>query len=658
MKTLARRKNYLPTLLVLTLIWLCFLVEPFKIFEEKTKDFLLLLRGERPSSGNIRIAGIDDSSLTILGRWPWPRDYHAEFIRLLSYPEFKPRVIGYDVLFTEPDAGKPEADAQLTEATAKAGNLCYAYFFALDSQGAPSPEEENKEKALLPFALKNVSGPTEELYSGVSVTLPLQDLYGKAAFGFINCPPDSDGVIRRLPLVMRHRDKVYPAFSLRLISGFLGLNSSDISLDLNKGEIAIRAENRTIKVPINKKGQMRINYLGPVKSFPLHSFLQIMNKGNLALNQSSREARDWLEQFRGKIVLVGVAATGAVDIIPTPLSQDVPGVFIQANAAENILSGSFLYEAAAPLRLAMYFAVGVLILIACSFLRPVKGAFCAWGIIAFYLGVSYWLLCSRNLVLEALRPVAGGLAVYGTVMLQGFMAEEGEKRRIRNAFSHYLSANILSQALKDPSLLKLGGVRRKIAVLFCDIRNFTSYCESRPPEEAVVVLNEFFEEMTKVIIRHGGTLDKYMGDEVMAFFGAPLEEDAASCAMRACRAALEMKEKLDELRKNWLSENRTPLEMGIGINTGFMIAGNIGSSSIMNYTVIGDQVNLASRLQRLTREYQKTILITESTYRENESKITAEFIGNVKLKGREEPVKVYALLGIREDGAGYLQGAD
>lgn len=658
MKACLWHKNYLLALLVLALIWLCFLGGPFRIFEEKTKDFVFLLRGERQSSGNIRIAGIDDNSLAFLGRWPWPRDYHAELIRLLSYPEFKPRVIGYDVFFTEPDTDKPEADARLTEATAKAGNLCYAYFFALDGQKPLPPEDENRKKILLPFALKNVSGPIDGLYSAVSVTLPLQGLWGKAALGFTNCPTDSDGIIRRVPLVIRYGDKVYPAFSLQLISGFLGLDSSAIFLDLNKREIAIRGEGRTIKVPINKKGQMRINYLGLVKSFPYDSFLQIMNKGNQALNRASQEASNWLGQFRDKMVLVGNTATGTVDIIPTPLSLDAPGVLIQANAAENILSGSFLYEAAAWLRLAIYFAMGILILIACVFLRPAKGAFCCLGIIAFYLGISYWMFCSRNLVLEALRPAAGGLAVYGTVMLQRFMAEEREKRRIRNAFGHYLSENILSQVLKDPSLLKLGGVRRKITVLFCDIRNFTSYCESRPPEEAVEALNEFFGEMTQVIIRHGGTLDKYMGDEIMAFFGAPLAEDAASCALRACRAALEMKEKLDELRKKWLSENRTPLEMGIGINTGFMIVGNIGSSSIMNYTVIGDEVNLASRLQRLTREHQKTILITESTFKENESKMIAEFIGNVKLKGREEPVAIYALSGIKDKNAVYSQGAD
>lgn len=632
------------------LTWFLFLIEPFRIFEEKTKDYMLLLRAEKKSSGDVRLVGIDDDSIVFLGRWPWSRDYHAELIQLLSIPEFKPRIIGYDVFFSEPDSGNRQADERLIKETTKAANLCYAYFFSLVGKKPVAPKDEGKSKRqkLLPFALENVSGSTDKLYQAASITLPLEGLLDKVDLGFANVLPDSDGIIRRLPLVIRYEDKIYPAFSLQLISKFLGLDSSAIYLDLNKKEIAVKRPDKTIRIPINKIGEMRINYLGSIKSFFSDSFLQVMSKGNQAINLESQEAHNWLSRFRDKIVLVGGMATGIVDTVSTPLSQSMPGILIHANAVENILSENFLYETPAWLRLIIYFAIGMLILVIGVFLKPAKGAFVALGIIAFYLGINSQLFYSQNLSLEVLRPVAGGFSVYVAVTIQRYIAEEKEKRWIKNAFSHYLSESILSQVLKDPSGLRLGGVRRKITVLFCDIRNFTPYCENHPAEETVGVLNEFFDEMTRVILRHGGTLDKYMGDEIMAFFGAPLAQEPASCALQACRAALEMKERLDYLRKKWLSENRVPLEMGIGINTGFMIAGNIGSSSIMNYTVIGDEVNLASRVQRLTREYQKTIIITENTYKENESKIIAEFMETVKVKGKEKSVAIYALSGIKD----------
>jgi adenylate cyclase len=347
--------------------------------------------------------------------------------------------------------------------------------------------------------------------------------------------------------------------------------------------------------------------------------------------------------FRGKVVFVGATASGLRDVFPTPFASGaMGGIHVHAAVADDILSNRFMRTAPNSVRIFSVIVAGLAVGVVATLLPAwwataitlaIVSAF-GWAAARAFAG-SYWV--------NVTQPIAAAaFALFGGVAYQYFV-EGRERRKMKRLFGQYVSKDVFDQLVADPSRARLGGQRRDMTVLFSDIRGFTTVSEKGQPEEIVGMLNEYFSEMVAIVFRHGGTLDKFVGDMVMALFGAPLDDERH--AVHAAEAALDMVAALAVLNERWRTEGRPVLDIGIGINSGPMIAGNIGSSAIMSYTVIGDAVNLGARLESLNKEYGTRIIISDATRARLGDGYTVRPLGDVVVKGKTQPVSVFELTG-------------
>jgi adenylate cyclase len=577
-------------------------------FEQRTLDFRFRTRPATPIAPELLVVAIDDQSLEVAGRWPWPRDYHALLLEALA--AHPPAAVGFDILFLEPDADNPDADRALAEQAARLGCVVFA---AVTKTG-------NENHLLRP--------------------MPVLD---NAPWGLINAERDPDGVLRRLPLWVMVEGRHEPSLVLKTVCTALG---AEPVTDWDRGTIILSSTNAArpaLTIPMDADGRLWINYRHPAPSFARSAnavnFLAILQAHT---RSASGEKPDWdLSQLRGKIILVGLSATG-LDVAPTPVDDNMPLVFAQASAIHSILRQDFLRPVPGwvfwPAFAVLLAALGRATLTRSA----VQSAVLAIAVILLYAAAAWGLFAAWSVWIEFFWPVVGiGLLFSGLTAYQ-FFTEEREKRFIKRAFQHYLSPSVLAEVLANPSKLVLGGVRRRMTVLFSDIRGFTSYSEKRPPEEVVPVLNELQDELSKVIFRHEGTLNKYMGDAILAFWGAP-GEPKPDDALRAVRAAQDLVETVRRLEAKWRAQGIEPFGIGVGVNTGEMIVGNMGSTILFDYTVIGDEVNLGARLEALTRQFDAHVILSEATWREVRDAVATRELGEVTVKGRAKPVRIYAV---------------
>ena len=470
---------------------------------------------------------------------------------------------------------------------------------------------------------------------------PLQQIAkGVKWVGYFNNLPDFDGVIRHTALTMRIDDQYFPSLDAALAAIALGLKPRDIipvTLTPNDGQIdAIDFGGKRL-VPVDTRGIMAINYVGGDQTFPNYSVAEIM--------EGKRDA-----DLKDKVVLVGVTAQGTFDQRVTPLNRISSGVETHANAVDNILTGQFL-------RRGIYLELGEVVLalllalvFAWSFAR-VRVTYALPLLGASALGV--WVLSSVAFhngwqVFAALPLIEMG-AMFTLTTVYRYATEERDKRQLRKAFQLYLNPEVMEEMLDDPKALQLGGKELDLSVLFSDIRGFTTLAEQLSPQALVHLLNEYLSPMTDIVFEKRGTLDKYIGDAVMAFFGAPVQTDRH--ARNACDAALRMMEELHRLREKWRIEDpdMPDIDIGIGINSGPMVVGNMGSWQRFNYTVMGDNVNTASRLEGLNKEYGTHVLISEQTLISarkgagDEGLYCVRELDYVAVKGRREPVRLFEL---------------
>ncbi|MFL5319310.1 MAG: adenylate/guanylate cyclase domain-containing protein, partial [Myxococcaceae bacterium] len=347
-------------------------------------------------------------------------------------------------------------------------------------------------------------------------------------------------------------------------------------------------------------------------------------------------------KIKGKAVLVGVTLTGNFDQRVTPFSNFEPGIYTHASFLSNILSQNFLTRPGGFLLLEIFFMLGAALVLA--FLVPrVRFLFKAGtvvGLIVAWLALDQ-ILFNKGLMLATVMPtISVFLTGFGVVFL-GYLAVDREKGQIRNVFQHYVDKRVMEQMLQHPEKLRLGGDKKDMTVLFSDIRGFTTLAERMTPQALVEFINEYLTPMTDIVFENQGTLDKYIGDAVMCFWGAPVEQ--ADHALRACQAAMRMLAKLDELKVDWRKRNLPDISIGVGINSGPMTAGNMGSHGRFNYTVMGDAVNLASRLEGTNKEYETNVLISEATYLQVQTDVVARRLGAVRVKGKRKPVRIYEL---------------
>ncbi|MBI5641791.1 MAG: adenylate/guanylate cyclase domain-containing protein, partial [Nitrospirae bacterium] len=428
-------------------------------------------------------------------------------------------------------------------------------------------------------------------------------------------------------------DDCYPQFSLQIARIALGIAMKDMVLYPTS---AVKLGDITIKT--NLEGRVLINYVGDVNSFQYKSASEVVND------------RIPSEFFKDKIVLIGATALATYDQKVTPLSADLPGVEKNATVVQNILLNNFLNPSPKVIELVFIIITGVFLGLMVPRLKAIASSALATGFIVLYIFLSFYLLLYHNLWINLLYPVTNMLSIFTIQTVVMFVYEEKKAKEIRRMFSSYVSPKIVEILINDPEKAGLGGIRREITVLFSDIRGFTSISEKYPSEDVVAILNEYLGEMTEIVFKWDGTLDKFIGDAILAFWGAPLIQE--NHAELAVKCALNMSARLDELQKKWEAEGKPILNIGIGINTGEVLVGNIGAvGKKMDYTVIGDHVNLGSRVESLTKKYNARILITEYTLSKIRGSFETGALGHVAVlgkekvivKGKEKPVGIFAL---------------
>jgi adenylate cyclase len=641
------------------------------LIELKTYDLRFLSRGQLQPAPAVVMALIDEKSLDTEGRWPWPRSKLATLVGILSRDGAK--VIGFDIGFLEPDENselgfinkfgkevnnldiknnkladfitesRKDADNDLALAEAirnSSATVVLGYFFHMREadldyrieQGEINRQLQRISSSKYPFII--YEDPDMQPLPFIKAYAPESNLeiFSKStdASGFFSVAADRDGVVRWMPLIIQCGEDIFPPLALSCAYNYL-----------DRPQLMVKVAHYGVEgiqigegfIPTDESGQLLINYLGPPKTFPHISISDILSG---KIDQGT---------FKDKIVLVGATAMGTHDLRATPFSPLYPGIEIHATVIDNILTQNFLTK---PKWSMIYDLIAIILLgaitgIALPRMSALKGLFLATGLFFLHIFIAQWLFVSSNVWLNIVYPLLAIALTYTALTVYHYMTEERERKKIKGAFRHYVAPIVIEEMLKEPERLKLGGEEKVLTVLFSDLTGFTGYSERFSPHEMINMLSEYFEKMTEEIFTFQGTLKEYVGDELMAIFGAPLEQ--ADHAQRGCSAALAMRDRLRALRSEWATMGRPPLRARTGVNSGPMLVGNLGSRYRFAYGALGDQVNLGSRLEGLNKIYGTEILIGENTARLVEDSFLMREVDQVRVKGRKQPVRIYELLG-------------
>lgn len=451
--------------------------------------------------------------------------------------------------------------------------------------------------------------------------------------GFFNMFPDEDGVVRWIPGIIRFNGGFYAPLAMEIVGAYL---NAPLSVRIEEyGIESVHIGNKPVAV--NEFGLLMINYRGKEKTFPHIPIADILY-GNLSD-----------KMFQDKIVIVGATAVGIYDMRVTPLGTTFPGVEIHANIADSILSGDFLYQPVwvTVFDLAAMAMAGLLLRIFLLRTEPASGALVVVFLFFCYIVTAQYLFSRNGIIINLVYPFCVAVLLYLAVTAYRYVTESRQKHFIKSVFSTYLAPSVVEYLIKTPGKLVLGGEKRVITAFFSDVQGFTGISEKLSPEEVVELLNEFLTEMTTIILDHKGTVDKFEGDAIVAFFGAP--HDLDNQAQAACKASIDMQKRLVQLREQWRKNNRPELKMRIGLFTGTAVVGNMGSKQRMDYTMMGDTVNTAARLEGVNKFYRTYTLIGEQTRNEAGSRMVTREIDLITVLGKKEPVRIYELVGYAED---------
>lgn len=641
---------FVVTLLALLLQW----QDPAVIrehVESKTYDLRLRLREQlRPSPrrDDIVIVALDEKSLEEYGRWPWSRTLTARLVQAVSAG--RPRAIGIDIFFSEPES--PAADAALAAAVKGAGNVVLPVVFSDVAKGTTPPSAEQND--LLWDAafmeVKSVAGIAwkEWAVQGMRPLTPRPEIAkAAAALGHVSSHPDMDGVMRWEILALKYGDDAYPSLALQIARLARGMRQEDLGLyggsNIRFGEIFI---------PTDLSNRVLVNYYGAEGSFPYISAADLLS------------GRVKGEVLAGKVVLIGTSALATYDQKVSPFSADMPGVEKNATVVENILSNRFMSKSPGVIELSVILCTAILLTLLLPRLSARNGVIVGFALMGGYL-VAAEATCLGGVWLSLIYPLGNMGVILTAQTVSKLLFEEKQSRQIRAMFSSYVTERLVTEMIRNPHMAQLGGQKREVTVLFSDVKSFTTYSENHQPEEVVAILNEYLGEMTDIVLKWDGILDKFIGDAIVVFWGAPMKQE--DHAERAIRCALEMQERLDQLRVKWEAEGKTPLASGIGLNTGEAIVGNIGAGGKkMDYTVIGDHVNLGARVEGLTRRYDARILMTEYTLAKVRPAIEAgglrgvavRGIERVIVKGKDTPVGIFSLNPLAPDAPAVVVECD
>ena len=657
--------------------------------EQSSLDLRFETRGKRPHDDRIVIVGIDEKTLQKIGSFPLPRKSYATLVDKLSAGGA--RVIAFDATFPvlesnsavealqklKNDLGASaspallqqvqtleaasDQDAIFAAAMKKSGNVVLGHVF-LDSQPDPKLAEEYFNIAwahvfpqVLPVGFKRGEevdlGRTFADNGGLvrkGVEANITKLADAAeSFGFINIVPDPDGTLRHALLMIRYQDQdFFPSLDLEAVRAYEKIPDQEVAAYIApNGLERIQLGQHTVRPA--RDGSALLNYAGPYGTYEQHSMWDVIS-GALPP-----------DTFRDKIVLVGATALAMGDIRNTPFEGVYMGVEVHANIIDNLLHSdapgrTFLKRGYTEEMVDLGFILlfGVVFGFWFSHVTPLYSTISVLLTLAGFAAFVYFSFAHKGQWLSFVIPAATLAANYAAITSVRMIREERAKRKIRKSFSQYLSPGVIELIEKDPEkYIRPGGESKELSVLFSDIRGFTTISESLTPDQLVHLLNEYFGQMTEIIFATDGTLDKYIGDAIMAFWGSPYPQE--DHAFRSCSSALGMARGLAALNAKWQAAGQPPISIGIGLNTGMLNVGNMGSARRLSWTVMGDNVNLASRLEGITKQYHVQIVISEATYRQVSSQFVCRELDKIRVKGKSQPVNIYELIDLVAEKSKY-----
>lgn len=660
-------------------------------YEAQSLDARFGIRGKRPVDKRIVIVAVDQKTLNSLG-FPFPRFHYAKMLERLCGDGA--RSIGFDISYAFPDRSSPsnvlktlqqqvkvdeatmarmleaadkvDSDQAFAAAMKTCGNVTLGHFFEeseikLEGLDEKRIEEYNyvlsdhiypqvrkiESEGRYRFVLNHPNDPGKQL--DMKTVQPNLKMFAEAAkyAGFFNFFADSDGTYRHAPFIVRYPQKVktqlqedfYPSLAVQTVREYLKAPGEETILWFNANGPDHLQMGQT-KIRTDSSGQVLVNFGGRQETYPHYSFSDIVT-GQVKAGE-----------FKDKIVFIGATAVGIGDIRPTPFQkQGYPGVEIHANVADNILHDNFLKRGTAEesIDLVIVLFCGIVMGLVFVVMRPSLSWAAFLGSLLLVAAFVYFQFSWNGRWLSLVIPAGTLTANFVGITAYRVIFEEKEKRRTRSAFGMYVHPGLINQMLRDPGLLRLGGEEAELTVMFSDVRGFTSISEKLTPTQLVDLLNEYLTVMSDTIMRTWGTVDKYEGDAIMAFWGRPYPQP--DHALRACEACLNMIEELKFLNSKWKSEGKQELNIGIGLNSGPMVVGNMGSLKRFNYTVMGDAVNLGARLEGQNKEYGTHIIISEGTYAYARDKFICRELDLIRVKGKMKPVAIYELMAKAEDAA-------
>jgi adenylate cyclase len=628
---------------------------PLQELRARTFDFFQVLRPRPQEIRPVVIVDIDEASLKAIGQWPWPRTTIADLVTQIT--QLGAVAIGFDIIFPEPDRMSPaiaeqsfrgidaETRAKLDRLPSNDDALAEAIRHSrvvVGQAGAATAEVKTAAEAALQTGFA-VRGPDARPYlvtfAGLLRNVPVIE-QAAAGRGLFSINPESDGIIRRVPVIMTAQGSLVPSLSMEMLRVVTGSSAILVRVD-QAGVQAVAVPG--LEVPTDRNGQfwVHFNRHDPERYVSAKDILQ----GNVPP-----------DRLAGKLVLIGTSAIGLLDLKTTPLDAAIPGVEVHAQILESVLSNSSLvnpnYAIGAELALAVLF--GLAIIVAAPMLPASIVIVLGGCLIAGLIGLSLYLFVEHNLLIDFTYPLMSSWLIYLVLTFVNYFREQKQRRQIRSAFGYYLSPHMVEQLARSPEKLVLGGEERRMTILFSDVRGFTTISEhyKDDPQGLTRLMNRFLTPLTNAIIERSGTIDKYIGDAIMAFWNAPVDDEQQEA--NACEAALEMLSRAETLNSELKRESEAnggvymPLRIGIGLNTGPCVVGNMGSDFRFNYSVLGDTVNLASRLEGRTKDYRIPIVIGSRTAEGAKQKFAVMEIDLIMVKGKKQPEAVFTVLGRSE----------
>ena len=626
---------------ILTLFYF-FSPKALESIDNRLRDSFFTIRGEIPNTDNIVIVDIDEKSLKELGQWPWSRNKVAKILENLTKSDVG--LISFDMVFPESDNSSPHKifkkyniqrentpnyDLEFSQTIANTPTIL-GYLFEFKEDIEHISQKAPQVPAI--FIERNKTLGSQYLLKATGTIINIPELQDNAySSGFFNNVPDESGIIRSVPLVISYNDMIYPSLaleSLRILS-----NSKKVYINYDaQGVININMNDITI--PTDRHGRLLVNFRGKEKNFKYYSALDVYN------NSIKKE------ELRGKIVLIGTSAAGLLDLRATPFDKIYPGVEVHANVIDNIISGDFISKDSnsESYNTAIIFILSILVILFITYTPFWMNPIVTIVFLAGTLVILYQILFNYGYVLNIFFPII--TIITGTVFatLFDYFYKIKQEEAIKKKFASKVSKDVMDNLLKNIDSSEFQAMEKEVTVFFSDIRGFTKISEEmKNAKDLITYLNQYMEPMSNIITKYEGTIDKYIGDAIMAYWNAPA--NVKNHADKAVQASLDQINELSSLNKKLEEENKPLIDIGIGLNTGQAIVGEMGSIGRSDYTVIGDSINLGARLESLCKYYNSKLNISNFTKESLKEEYIFRFLDLVTVKGKDKPVEIWQVYG-------------